>query len=350
MKASARDADARIAKPDPAVKAYLIYGPDRGMTRERADALAANLLDDPDDPFALTQLTEEDVRADPASLHDAMAALSLTGSKRLVRLRLSGETGGAPACELIEDMASGGFAPEACLIVESGDIKPKGKLRKSFEPASCALAIPCYADDARSLTALLETMLDQAGLSLDPDARSAWLPRLEGDRALARSEIDKLITYKMTASGAIPEGNDARILLEDIEAVAADRGEAQLDAIIGPVFDGDCAAADGAYGRALSGGTSPVAVLRALQRRIDQFGSVQCAGGDDGAIARSGAPRFGPQSAQFKQQLRHWTGRRLEFARHLSFSAEREVKRSGAPADALVGELILRLSRGGAQR
>lgn len=65
MKVSARDADARVRKPDPAIKAYLIYGPDRGLAHERATALVNAILADPDDPFALTQLTEEDLKSDP---------------------------------------------------------------------------------------------------------------------------------------------------------------------------------------------------------------------------------------------------------------------------------------------
>lgn len=343
MKINARDVESRLASPDPAIGAYLIYGPDRGLVHERADALASAILDDPNDPFALTQLTEEDLKQDPAILADSMVAMSLTGGARLVRVRLSGETGSGPIVEFLSSLEAGTSTAEAILIIESGDLTPRGKLRKTFEPAKRAATVACYADSGVSLAQLAVSMLDAEGLTLSESARNAWIPRLEGDRALARSEIEKLILYKGLKD--VRAGSDT-VEIEDIEAVAAGQGEATLDTIISQAMIGEIADADDAYNRSLSSGTSPVAVLRALQRRIDQLGAVHAAGGSDTAIARSGAPRFGPPAALFKRQLAVWKGRSLDYARQLAFDAERGVKKSGAPADALVGELVLRLARG----
>ena len=347
MKVQPRDADARVSRPDPAIKAYLIYGPDRGLAHERATTLVKAILENPDDPFALTQLTEEDLKSDPAALADAMVAMSLTGGQRLVRVRLSGETGAGPIVELISALEDGSVTPQTVLVVESGDLTPRGKLRKAFEPAKNALSIACYADNAQSLGTLAEDLLKAENLELAREARVAWLPRLEGDRALARGEIEKLILYKGLSGQRAPDDN--LVTLEDIEAIAADQGEAQLDAVIEPALLGKLAEADKAYVRSVSAGGSPVAILRGLQRRLDQIGSVQAAGGGDAAMARSGAPRYGPAADAFKRQLSIWSGRRLELARELAFDAERQVKRSGSPAESLVSELLLRLARGAAQ-
>jgi len=346
VKVSPRDTDARIGRPDPSFIAYLVYGPDRGLAHERADKLAQNLIDDPNDPFAVTQLTDDDLKADPACLADAMAALSLTGGDRLVRVRLSGETGNGPIVSLLADIEQEKTSVEAKLIVESGDLTPRGKLRKAFEPAQFCAAIACYADTSQSLSQLADEMLGVEGLSLSSDARNSWLPRLEGDRALARGEIEKLILYKGLSNQR--DGDDT-VIIDDIEAISADQGEAALDEIVNSVMGGEQVGADSAYTRALSGGLNPVGILRALQRRIDQLAAAQAAGGSDMAIARTGAPRFGPQAAQFKRQLSMWRGRRLDAARQLAFETERSVKSSGAPAVALVSDLVLRLTRGAAR-
>jgi len=100
----------------------------------------------------------------------------------------------------------------------------------------------------------------------------------------------------------------------------------------------------------MAAGTSPVAVLRVLQRRIDQIELFHAGGGDAGALARAGAPRFGPPADAFRRAAKSFAGRRLDHARRLAFDAERAVKRSGAPSEAIVGELILRLARAGASR
>ena len=346
VKIAPRDADRLVQHPDSAYQAYLIFGPDRGLAHERASSLVKSLLSDPDDPFSLTQLTEEDLKSDPAGLSDAMSAMSLTGGQRLVRVRLSGETGSGPVLDVLTQLESG-QAFEAKLVVESGDLTPRGKLRKSFEPAKRAAAIACYADNAQSLGLLADEMLQSEGLRLSADARSAWLPKLEGDRAMARGEIEKLILYKGLRSQRADD--DQEVSLLDIDAVAADHGDSALDAVIGPLFDGDLKSVDSSFARAMSAGIGPVAVLRAVQRRLDQFGIAHANGGNDAAIARSGAPRFGPQAAQFKRQMGFWQGRRLDAARELAFDLERQIKRSGSPSEALTGELVLRLARGAAR-
>src|SRR3954466_15813867 len=51
-----RDVDIFLKAPDPARPIILLYGPDAGLVRERADALAASAVDDPSDPFSLVRL------------------------------------------------------------------------------------------------------------------------------------------------------------------------------------------------------------------------------------------------------------------------------------------------------
>ena len=344
MKLKARDVDRTLARPDPGLRAFLIYGPDSGLVRERGDRLAASLVDDPDDPFTVTRLTEDDLKADPAALADAMAAMSLMGAAPLVRVRLSGDSSAVGA--YLAALEKSAEQTDARLIVEAGDLKKGSKLRKTAEDGARCLAAPCYADEARDLIRLADDMLADQGLSLAPDARAMLAPYLEGDRALARSEIEKLILYKGLSEQR--EGQPGVVERADIAAVSAAGAEAAMDQIIDPAFTGDPAKTDAAYGRALASGISPVAVLRVLQRRIDQIDIFHAGGGDAGALARAGAPRFGPPADAFKRSARAWRGRRLDQARRLAFDTERAVKRSGAPAEALVGALVLRLARAAA--
>jgi len=344
VKLKAREVDRALSQPDGGFAVYLIYGPDGGLVRERADTLSKALVRDPDDPFTVTRLTDEDLKADPAALSDSLAALSLTGEDRLVRVRLSGDS--APVAKLMAEIESGAQPIEASLVIESGDLKKSAKIRKAAEDGAKALAAPCYADTTRDLIELAEDMLRAENLELAPDARAVLAPFLEGDRALARSEMEKLILFKGLAEQR--QGAPETVSRADIAAISAIGSDAALDQILDPTLGGDVRSADTAYARALSAGLSPVGVLRALQRRIDQFDTFHSGGGDAGALARAGAPRFGPPADAFKRAARLWTGRRLDQARKRAFDAERAVKRSGAPAEAIVGELILRLSRAAA--
>ena len=57
MKLKPNQVEAFIRRPDPAVRAILVFGPDNGLARERAAQLVAGAAADPDDPFLVADLT-----------------------------------------------------------------------------------------------------------------------------------------------------------------------------------------------------------------------------------------------------------------------------------------------------
>lgn len=342
MKLKPRDIDRTLQSPPAAITVFLIFGPDGGLVRERGEQLARALVPDIDDPFAVSRLSEEDLKADPAALADAMSALSMLGGARLVRLRLSGDS--APAAAWLKDFEAGHAPAEARLVIEAGDLKKGSKLRKLAEEGDRSAAIACYAESGGDILQLADTLLGEEALSLAPEARASFAPLIEGNRQLARTEIEKLILFKGTAEQR--GGEPGTVTREDIADICAAAGEGALDQVVDPALLGDPVSADRGYARAVGSGLSPVGVLRALQRKIDQIDVAASSGGDTVALMRAGVPRFGPPADIFRQQSRLWTGRRLEHARKLAFDAERAVKRSGAPVEAIVGELLMRIARG----
>jgi len=91
-----RLAPSRIAaflqRPDPEIRAVLLYGPDEGLVRERAEAVARSVCPDLKDPFRVADLTASVLGTDPARLADEATQLSLTGGQRVVRVRGAGGT------------------------------------------------------------------------------------------------------------------------------------------------------------------------------------------------------------------------------------------------------------------
>ena len=97
MKISAGASDRFVAKPDPAVVAVLLYGPDRGLVQERAERLAKTVVETLDDPFRVVDLNASVLVSDPARLADEAAAQSLMGGRRVVRVRAAGNDLGLSA-------------------------------------------------------------------------------------------------------------------------------------------------------------------------------------------------------------------------------------------------------------
>lgn len=347
MKLTGAAAGRFLDNPEKGVQAVLLYGPDNGLARERAAALARLWGPGADDPFGLATLTESDLKSDPARLADEAAALSLTGGGRLVRVRLSSEAGAAPVSALIADAGKGAARIEAKIIVEAGDLTPRSRLRKAFEASKIAAAIACYPSSAGEAVALAEAALAGEGLSLDRSAREQLARVLSQDRGLARQEIEKLILYK-GLKGARAEGGDT-VTPADVAASLGAMQESGMDDIVEPAARGDLEAADAALRRALSSGASAVGVVRAAARHINRLHQAKALmeQGKTAADAMKALrpPVFYMRQRAFAAALDDWNSGALERAQQAAYAAEKQTKTSGLPDEAVAGELILAIAR-----
>ena len=122
-----------LKSPTGDVRAALIYGRDLGVVRERGHELAGRIARDPNDPFDVAQLTDGDLDADGGRLEAELAAQSLMGGRRLVRLRFSTEKAALDkvAAEAFARHAEGELNPDAFLLVEAGNLGRDSALRKA---------------------------------------------------------------------------------------------------------------------------------------------------------------------------------------------------------------------------
>jgi len=197
-----------LERPDPAAVAVLVYGPDRGLVRERADLLARTVVAEADDPFRVADLSGAAINDDPARLNDEAAALALGGGRRLVRVRDA-----ADAVAKIFDAFLDGPGGDALVVVEAGDLGPRSALRRVFEGAANAAALPCYADDARTLRQVINETLGRHGQTATPEALEYLAANLGSDRQVTRNELEKLALYK---------GEPGTVELDDVLACVGD--------------------------------------------------------------------------------------------------------------------------------
>ena len=136
MKISASKVDQFMRTAPGDARAILVYGPDGGLVRERANALARRIVDDLDDPFRVAELEPAMVKDDPARLADEAAALSMTGGRRVVRLRSAGDG----QADIIASFLTEPLG-DALILVEAGELPPRSKLRRAFESSKIAAAL-----------------------------------------------------------------------------------------------------------------------------------------------------------------------------------------------------------------
>jgi len=334
MKLAARQVEAFLDSPS--VGCVLLYGPDGGLVRERAERLTKLIAGDAGDPFRVAEIAASSLRDDPARLADEANALSLTGGRRVVRLRDAGDTLAAVIQPLLAGPPTAGF-----VIVESGDLGPRSSLRVLFETAKSAAALPCYHDEGGTLGGLVDSVLREAGLRATQEARAFLLEHLGGDRGVSRAELDKLVTYMA--------GHGPEVGLDDAVACVGDSAIASLDDVAFAIGDGDVLAADRAIDRSLQDGATSVGVLRAVARhflRLHQTGAAASAGGDLDRLVKSLRPPVHFRVVdRFQRQVRRWTAAALGAGIDRLLEAELACKQTGAPDEALMRRACLEITR-----
>lgn len=303
----AHEVDAWLARPDNAFRVILVYGPDRGLVAERARRFAEQTGLPLDDPFSVVRLDAADIEQQPGRLMDEARTVPMFADRRLVWLR---GAGGQKALATEVEALAADPPVDSLVLVEAGELRKTAALRTVVEKARQAMALPCYADDARGIETVIDQELANAGLTIGLDARRLLKASLGGDRLATRSELEKLALY--CAGGNEVEVDDIRAAIGDVSGLAADDA---VDAVLA----GDIAGFDRAYQRLLAAGTPPFLVLNATMR---QFHALQMlreavdAGGKSAAAAVASArpPVFFARRKTMETALQRWKGAMLASA------------------------------------
>src|SRR5271156_5397350 len=247
-----KEIDAFLARPDPGRPIILLYGPDAGLVRERANALLASAVDDPNDPFSLVRLDGDELAAEPSRLVDEAMTITLFGGRRAIRVR-AGSRSFASGVDTLAELP----LKDCRIVIEAGELRAESPLRKACERAKTAVAIGCYPDGERDLAKLIDDELRAANLSITADARATLVTLLGGDRQASRNELKKLTLF---AHGA------GQVTLDHVMAVVADASELKLDPIVDGAFAGRAELVESEFAKALVAGTYPGVIISAAQR------------------------------------------------------------------------------------
>lgn len=247
-----REIDSYLARPDAARPIVLLFGADAGLVRERADALIASAVDDPNDPFSLVRLDGDELSAEPSRLVDEAMTVPLFGGRRAIRIR-AGSRNFASGIDTLSQTP-----PQDCrIVIEAGELRPESPLRKACERSKIAVTIACYPDTERDLAKLLDDEMRAANLRLAPDARATLMASLGGDRQASRNELRKLTLY---AHGA------REVTLDDVVAVISDASDLKIDPIVDGAFAGNPALVESEFAKAMAAGTYSGVIISAAQR------------------------------------------------------------------------------------
>ena len=336
MKANLRQIEQALDRADPAIRFYLLHGPDESASRALARRIAKPLGTDAEK----VELAGGTLKADPALLADEAAAIALFGGPRYILIDPAGD-------EILDAVDALLALPQAGnpVIAVAGTLRKDAKLLKLATASDAAMAFASYAPEGRDADRLAITLGRDHGLSLTPDVARRLAAAAGNDRAVLDQELAKFAAYLDTGDDRPRElGHDA------LDALGADSEEGDLGKLVDAALSGDIAAADAELARLLSIGTDAIPIVRTFQRQLlllAQLRGEVAEGQSIDAVMAGPAGRaiFWKDKDRMARLIARWSPQAIATALGRMAQAGRLVMRSGGPGAIAVETEILALAR-----
>jgi DNA polymerase-3 subunit delta len=334
-----RDAFLRaLAKWDASVRLILLCGADDSGSRDMA-AAAMKALGDPADPMSLTDLTPEELKADPARLADEAASVSMFGSAKLIRVTGAADTGAEAARLLLAAPAAGNP-----VLMVAGDLSKTSTLRKLAEESPLARVVISWPLSAGEAGSWIQARCRELGLTLEPGVGERLLATSDSDTGILARELEKFALY-LDATPGTPQ----RLQRQHLVALGADSAEEDMSALVLAAIGGEQRQLERQM--QLLGDGMAILALRAIARRLVQLADAR-ATMDGGTPAQAAVkalrpPIFWKDVDATAAALPRWPMARIRAGLAAMLAGERAIKTVKGPGETAGRHAILRLGADG---
>lgn len=338
MQAKGAAATQALARPDPAIRLYVLGGPDEAGSR----ALAASLGKAMGPDAERIDVAASKLREDPAALSDEAAAIGMFGGRRWISVTLmsgGGDEVAAAATALLEAPAAG----NPVVVVGSG-ITAKSKLAKLAAGHPAAMLVISWPPEMRDAVRLAGDLAVPLGLDLDAKVAQAIAQACNGDRGLIEREIEKLALYCDAAAEA-----RKRAGVEDWAAIGAGMSDGDITPLIDAVLDGQCRRLPPLFAAMEADGSGDIGLLRAFARRTVDLAALRVhveEGSSPGRVIEShGRGIFWKEKDAVTRQLGLWSADALAWLAGELLRIERAMKGDSGNAMLLLRAGLLEIAR-----
>lgn len=321
-----------LDRADPAIRCYLLYGPDEAGSRALAARLAPALGPDAE----RIDLSPAQLKSDPTLLADEAASRSLFGGARHIRV-----DGANDDCLVaVEALLAAGVAGNPVVLI-GGTLKKDSKLVRCVAGSPAGRVHQSYPPEGQDAERLVIEAGRALGLLIERDVAQRLALACNADRALLSRELEKLALFLDALPGAARTLDHAAL-----DTVGVDAGEADTSHLLDALFGGDERALDRHLSRACMAGTDGIVMVRAALRRTLGLAAAR-ADMESGTPTEAAVARhlFGRDRQAAGRHLAAWPALRLRALMERLALLERELKASRGPGPIVADQLFMTVAR-----
>lgn len=322
----------RQARLNPAVRLYLLTGPDDATMNALADMMTGWAGRDAE----RVDLSSAKMVEDPSLLAAEAASLSLFAGARIIRLDIVGNGDDCQAAVTALLEAEQTVNP---VIATGVSVTARSKLTRLVEVSDHGLTAICYQPDRRALAAIAMEAAEQSGLRLGNSEAHMLIDLVSGDQALMRREIEKIALYLDAASD-----RQRQVSAADILALGAASHEEDVSECINVALGGKAKDLPAMLAKVAAVGVAEIRIIRALSMRTMDLARLR-AEVDGGAhprtvVAARSSGVFWKERDAVTAQLHLWDSVRIARLMSRLLECERALKSSGTAGGVLFRKLM----------
>ncbi len=166
-------------------KYFLFYGSNKGLIDETINKSIKPMI-----PSNIYRYEENDIIKDTERFEESLSSKSFFENKKLIIISRASDK----LCKILEDIIEKDYEG-ITLVLTSGVLEKKSKIRGFFEKNKRLICVPFYEDNFQSLNFLTQKFLKEKKVSLSQESINLIIERSANDRINLYNELNKIEVY-----------------------------------------------------------------------------------------------------------------------------------------------------------
>ena len=280
---------------------FLLYGENVGLKKDIRDIIKI-AVKQKDDKMEILSLHENEILDNEDYFYNLVYSGSLFSNKKIITVFEATDK----IIKKIGDVYNR-HLENVFLIIFSGILEKKSKLRNFFETKKKTICIPCYLDNEKDLEVIVLSELKKNNILLSKEAINLLIEKSNSDRNNLKNEIEKIKSYSL---------DKKKLGLSEIRSLINFSGDYKSDILINECLCGDISQYKKIISELYTNTVSQILLFRILSNKVQRLLKIKeqknKSNSLDQLINTSKPAIFWKEKPLVKKQLSIWSVGELE--------------------------------------
>ena len=280
---------------------FLLYGENLGLKKDIRKFIKTGIEQGSNNAEILF-LYEDEILDDEENYYNLIYTGSLFSNKKIITIYEATDK----IIKKISDIYDK-YPENVFLIIFSGILEKRSKLRNFFEANKKAICIPCYLDSEKDLEVIAQLELKKNNIMLSQEAINLLIEKSNSDRNNLRNEIGKIHSYSL---------NKKKLELTDIISLINFSGDYKSDIFINECLCGNITQYKKIISELYVNTVNQILLLRILSNKIQRLIKIKAkenkSNSVDNLINAIKPTVFWKEKPLLKKQLSTWSSNNLK--------------------------------------